>query len=156
MKLIESYIKLPKEERQAHLKLNEPCFDRGGNSENYRGLLAHLLDTTIPKGQQIHLCHACHNSKCGNPYHLYWGTSKENTADRLANGGKTIWQKMVDKYGYEGACAINAKDRKGNTNGSGNKGKLKTEEHKKNISLNRKGGKPKGWKKVTDNADVME
>ena len=37
--------------------------------------------------------------------------------------------------------------RVGNTYGSGNKGKPKSEEHKKNISLNRKGGKPKGWKK---------
>ena len=55
------------------------------------------------------------------------------------------WERRVEKYGYEKACAMNS--RVGNTYGSGNKGKPKSEEHKKNISLNRKGGKPKGWKK---------
>ena len=34
-----------------------------------------------------------------------------------------------------------------NTNGSGNKDKPESKEHKKNMFMNRKGGKPKGWKK---------
>jgi hypothetical protein len=143
MILIEEYITQSKETRQAHLKLDEPCLERGGNSENFRGLLAHVLDTNIPKGQKIHLCHACHNAACSNVNHLYWGTSKENTQDKLANGGKTFWEKLVDKYGYEGACALSANRNKGNTYGSANKGVPKSEEHKAKISANHKGGRKK-------------
>lgn len=140
---IEEYITQTKEERQTHIKLDEPCMERGGNSENFRGLLAHVFDTTIPKGQKIHLCHACHNAACCNVSHLYWGTSKENTQDRIANGGRSFWEKLVDKYGYEGACAINAKDKKGNTYAAGNKGKVLSEEHKAKIAANHAGGPKK-------------
>ena len=153
MILIEDYITQTKEARQAHLRLDEPCIERGGNSENFRGLLAHTFDTTIPKGQKIHLCHACHNAKCSNVNHLYWGTSKENTQDRIANGGKTGWEHLVAKYGYDGACALNAVGRKGNTYGSGNKDKPKSEEHKAKISANHRGGAKK--KISIDNADVL-
>ena len=41
----------------------------------------------------------------------------------------------------EKACAMNS--RVGNTFGSGNKGKPKSEEHKKNIAANHKGGRKK-------------
>jgi hypothetical protein len=58
---------------------------------------------------------------------------------------KSPWENSVAKYGYENACKKNAQ--LGNTHGKGNKGKPKSEEHKRNISLNRKGGKPKGWRK---------
>lgn len=143
MILIEDYISFDKEVRQAHLKLGEPCVERGGNSENFRGLLAHVFDTTIPKGQKIHLCHACHNGACSNINHLYWGTSKENTQDRMSNGGKTGWDHMVEKYGYEGACELNSVGRKGNRYGIGNKGRPLSDEHKKNLSLNHKGGRKK-------------
>ena len=150
MKDIYKYIQLLKTERQEHLKLDEACIERGGQSMYFKGLLAHILGTTIPSGKNVHVCHACHNAKCSNPNHLYWGTPSENKQDADNNGGKTIWQHIVDKYGYEEACKMNS--RKGNTNGSGNKGKPLTEEHKKNLVLNHKGGKPKGWKKVS--ADV--
>ncbi len=143
MILIEEYITQPKEIRQSHIKLDEPCLERGGNSENFRGLLAHVLDTNIPKGQKIHLCHACHNAACSNVNHLYWGTSKENTQDRMANGGKNAWENLVGKHGYAGACDISAKRLTGNTHGSGNKGKPKSEEHKAKISANHKGGRKK-------------
>jgi hypothetical protein len=143
MILIETYITNTQAQRQSHLKLDEPCIERGGNSENYRGLLAHLLDTSIPKGQRIHLCHACHNSKCGNPHHLYWGTSKENTADRMTNGGRTAWQNTVEKYGEEKARQLMSEHKVNNKGGSGNKGKPKSEEHKANIAANRKGGRKK-------------
>lgn len=143
MKLIEEYITLPREERQRHLKLDEACIERGAGSYYFKGLLAHLLDTTVPTGHKIHLCHACHNAKCGNPNHLYWGTASENAIDRMNNGDKSIWEKMVEKYGYEEACKINSKGKTGNTYGSGNKGKPKSEEHKKKIALNRKGGRKK-------------
>ena len=39
---------------------------------------------------------------------------------------------MVDKYGYEEACKKNS--RVGNTYGAGNKGKPKSEEHKRKIA----------------------
>jgi hypothetical protein len=144
---IDEYITLLKEQRQIHIRLDEECILRGGNSENSRGLLAYILDTTIPKGQRIHLCHACHNGLCSNPNHMYWGTSKENTEDRMANGGKNIWQHMVEKYGYENACIINARNKVGNKSGFGNKDKPKSEEHKRKIAANHKGGR----KKIIDN-----
>lgn len=141
MKNINEYITLPKADRQAHLKLDEPCIERGVGSFYFKGLLAHILDTTVPTGKKIHLCHACHNGACGNPYHLYWGTSQENRLDQVDNGGKTIWERTVEKYGLEKAKMMNS--HKGNRNGEGNKGKPKSEEHKRKIALNHKGGRPK-------------
>ena len=64
---------------------------------------------------------------------------------------KNPWQRTVEKYGYEKACEMSSKHSKGNKNGSGNLGKPKSEEHKRKIALNRKGGKPKGWKKDKSN-----
>ena len=148
MLLIETYITQSKEHRQQHIDLTDPCIERGGPAKGglssyCKGLLAHLLDTTIPSGHKIHVCHACNNERCSNPKHLYWGTAQENSQDRMASNGKTIFEKMVDKYGYEEACRINAKGKKGNTHGSGNKGKPKSEEHKAKISANHKGGRRK-------------
>lgn len=97
---IEEYIKLTKEERQKHLNLQEICIERGGHSRDFRGLLAYILNTTIPSGSKIQLCHACHNEKCSNPKHLYWGTIGENTQDAINNGTRrTFYQCTVDKYG---------------------------------------------------------
>ena len=132
MYLIEEYILRPKDERQAHLKLDEPCIERGGQSMYLKGLLAHLQDTTIPKGHLAHVAHACHNGACSNPAHIYWATPSENAQDRMANGDKTIWEKMVAKYGE--TEARNMQTRKGNTNAEGGKGRRLTEEHKRKIS----------------------
>ena len=147
------FINRPREERRAHIVLEEPCCERGGNSTNHKGVLAQFLDTTIPAGR-ILLCHACNNDKCSNPKHLYWGTDYDNIIVDGTEFGthKSPWDRRVEKYGYEKACAMNS--RVGNTFGSGNKGKPKSEEHKKNIAANHKGGKPKGWKK--NNAPVTE
>lgn len=141
MLLIEEYITQSKEARQQHLVLTEPCIERGGPAKGglssyCKGLMAHLLDTSIPTGHKIHICHACNNEKCSNPNHLYWGTSQENSIDRMNNGDKTIFEKMVEKYGYDKACAMNSKQ--GNKNGAGNKGKPKSEEHKRKIAEARK------------------
>ena len=144
MKDINDYINLPKSERQQHLKLDEACIERGAGSYYFKGLLAHILDTTVPKGPKIHLCHACHNGACGNPNHMYWGTPKENRLDQVENGtSDSPWNRMVAKYGLDEARKMNATGREGNKNGSGNKGKPKSEEHKRNIALNHKGGRPK-------------
>jgi hypothetical protein len=146
MLLIEEYIIQPKADRQKHIDLNNPCIERGGPTKGglssyCKGLLAHLFDTTIPSGHKIHVCHACNNEKCSNPKHLYWGTAQENRLDQ--GEGNSVWDRMIKKYGYEEACKLNAKGRSGNQNGSGNKGKPKSEEHKAKIAANRKGGRQK-------------
>lgn len=154
---INEYILLSKDKRQEHLKLEEPCIERGGPpkgglSAYCKGLMAHILDTSIPNGHKIHICHACNNSKCSNPSHLYWGTAQENRIDFIESGkDTTIWERMVKKYGYDEACAINTRGKAGNKNGSGNKGKPKSLETRNKISLNHKGGRKK-----KDNADVAK
>lgn len=149
MKNINEFIKLSREDRRAHLNLAELCCERGGNSTNHKGVLAQYLDTTIPSGR-ILLCHACNNSKCSNPKHLYWGTDYDNIIIDGKEFGthKNPFERRVEKYGLEKASAMNSKVMLGNTNGSGNKGKPKSEEHKAKIAANRKGGKPKGWRKT--------
>ena len=133
MKNINEFILLSREDRRAHLNLEELCCERGGNSTNHKGVLAQYLDTTIPSGR-ILLCHACNNSKCSNPKHLYWGTDYDNIIIDGTNfqTHKSPWDRRVEKYGYEKASAMNS--RVSNTNGAGNKGKPKTEEHKRKIA----------------------
>ena len=86
MKLVEDLINLPQSDRQEHLRLDESCIERGGNSTNHKGVLAQFLNTNIPYGIMYPLCHACHNGKCSNPQHLYWGTPSENFIDTINNG----------------------------------------------------------------------
>lgn len=105
MFLIEDYMLKSLKERQQHIRLGEPCLERGGPkngglSSYCKGLLAHELDTTIPSGHKIHVCHACNNSRCSNPNHLYWGTAKENRKD---SSELSPWEHMVRKYGYKEA-----------------------------------------------------
>ena len=152
MKLIEEYIKQSKVERQEHIDLTDPCVERGGPSKGglssyCKGLLAHLFDTTIPSGHKIHVCHACNNEKCSNPKHLYWGTAQENRLDQGKT--KSAWERTVEKYGEEEARRLNSRSKMGNQGGAGNKGKPKSEEHKRKIAENRKGGRQK------NNAFVM-
>lgn len=91
-----------REERRAHLRLDTPCIERGGCSRNHRGNLSQFLNTTIPEGKNICLCHACHNGKCSNPEHLYWGSDKDNLQNRIENGNwKSIHQYSVEKYGAD-------------------------------------------------------
>lgn len=144
MKPIEEYILLPRTQRQNHLRLSEPCLERGGQSMYLKGLLAHLHETTIPSGKKIHVCHACNNAACSNPNHLYWGTASENALDREALRKSSIWDKMVMKYGEQVARTMQDRGSTQASNaGKGNLGKPKSEEHKLNISLNHKGGRKK-------------
>lgn len=131
---INEHITLSRDDRRAHLNLDEPCCERGGNSTNHKGVLAQYLDTTIPSGR-ILLCHACNNGKCSNPKHLYWGTDKDNLSiDRAEAGWKSPWDRTVEKYGYEEACKMNSRGKVGNDYGKANKGKPKSPEHKKKIA----------------------
>lgn len=123
-----------KNERQEHLDLEDPCIERGGNSTNHKGVLAQYLNTYI-FSKPILLCHACYNSECSNPKHLYWGSYKENIEDSKDNGTwDDPWSRMVKKYGYEEACRMNTRNSNPSLAGKGNKNKPKTKEHKEKIS----------------------
>lgn len=140
MIIVEEWIKTSRDERTAHLDLGSECLERGGNSTASRGVLAQYLNTNIPKARGIDLCHACHNDNCSNPKHLYWGTRSENIKDAIDNGTRfNPWDAAVAKYGLEEArkrftrtpeqCA---------KAGSGNSGKAKSDQHKKNIAAGMK------------------
>jgi hypothetical protein len=129
---IEEYINCSRGERRKHLDLSDKCIERGGNSTNHKGVLAQYLDSNIPGGR-ILLCHACNNGKCSNPKHLYWGTDKDNHIDLVESGNfKSIFQRRIEKYGYDNACKQNS--HLNNKGGCGNKGKRKSENTKRKIS----------------------
>ena len=44
------------------------------------------------------------------------------------------WERSVEKHGYEEARRLNSRNMLNNQNGSGNKGKNKSDIHKQNIS----------------------
>ena len=134
MEDIFEYIKKPIVERQSHLDLESECREIGGNSTSFKGLLSHILNVTIPSGSKILLFHKCHNNKCSNPNHLYYGTPKENILDQKENGTfQAPWERMVAKYGLEEARKRQAKGNKA-AGGKANKGKPKSKEHRKKIS----------------------
>ena len=135
MKTIMEYMQQSRDERRAHLKLNEACDERGLRySYNLIALLAWLLDTTFPqKGDKVIVCHACHNSKCSNPNHLYWGTYKDNHDDQVEAGTHaSIYERTMKKYGTNKHKEILSAS--GSKGGTALKGIAKTDEHKQKIS----------------------
>lgn len=136
---INIWINETRETRTKHLDLMSECLERGGNSTVHRGVLAQYLNTNMPA--KIHLCHACNNGKCSNPKHLYWGTSSENSIDALNCGARiSIYQALINKHGIDEAKNILFKNAsKGwSRGGKANKGKPKTEEHKRKLSESNK------------------
>ena len=100
MIIVKDWILESRTVRTVHLKLDEPCIERGGNSTVHRGVLAQFLDTDLPN--KVDLCHACHNGLCSNPRHLYWGTRTENINDMKANGNFiNPYQRLLNKHGPE-------------------------------------------------------
>ena len=95
---IEQYMLKSAEERKSHLDLSVACIEIGGGSQQFRGLLAHYLKTTLSTSRHAILCHACHSAKCSNPKHLYWGTYSENLKDAEENGNLSISEKLSRKY----------------------------------------------------------
>lgn len=133
--LIEEYIKKSKEERQTHLRLDEPCIKIGGiDSSEFRGLLAHYLNTTIPTKLKIVLAHACHNGKesCSNPRHLYWATFSENTQDAIDSGQQlSAYEHTLRKYGLQKLKEMQIKfGKKGGKKG----GKISAQRKKKKFA----------------------
>ena len=151
---ITDYILLPIKQRKSHIDLSVPCVERGGPqggglSYLLKGLMAHIFDTTIPKGYKINVCHACNNPNCSNPAHLYWGTVKENVADRIGSGEPSVWDRTVSKYGLDEAHNL-AKTRSkagSSAGGKANAGKAKSDAHKLNIALSTTGKKRGPYKK---------
>jgi hypothetical protein len=103
---IKEYMKLSREERRSHLDLQEECIEIGGDSRLFRGLLAHFLKTTIGT-RDIYVCHACNNSDCSNPTHLYWGTPKDNWQDAKESGTwENVHSRMLKKHGEKKTSEI--------------------------------------------------
>ena len=95
------YIEKPKAERQQHINLDTDC-TYGGNSYSrirVRRELAKLLGIDVPKGHNVHCCHACNDSQCGNLLHLYFGTPSENKEDGADAGSKTTCLYLSDETG---------------------------------------------------------
>ncbi len=133
MILVEQWITESKTIRTQHLDMNTPCLERGGNSTVHRGVLAEFLGTNLP--EKIDLCHYCGNSKCSNPKHLYWGTRKENVEDSKRHGTwASPWDRLIEKYGEKYAREHLRSIANPAKAGSGNKGKPKSDIHKKKIS----------------------
>lgn len=60
----------------------------GRYKQNYQSVRAHrvalVLFKGVPEDGGLLALHSCHNRLCCNPYHLRWGTHKENMLDRAA------------------------------------------------------------------------
>lgn len=111
---IVEYMKRSRDDRTSHINLLSSCIERGGNSTKFQGILTEKLDTSFPEvkkrgenGIFVHLCHACHNGKCSNYHHIYWGTPAENLQDNNKNGKFiNVWEATVTKHGIDKALSM--------------------------------------------------
>ena len=143
------YMSQSKEIRQDHLDLEDKCIERilqtqyqkSGYSYYLKGLLAHILNTNIPvrkdkDGVRVLLAHACNNAKCANPKHLYWATDKENIED-----SGSFYERTLKKNGKQFIIDTNRRIAKElgtehfSKMGKLGKGKNKSIEHRKNLSI---------------------
>lgn len=86
------YVRLPIEERQAHLDLSAPCqLEKRRKWTHQKDQLLQQFNVTNDSSNWlhagIHRCHACINDSqgplvCLNPKHWWIGTSTENAASR--------------------------------------------------------------------------
>lgn len=143
---IERYMEKPLEERRRHLDLSKPCFCIFENPQNcntnqsHRGILGWVLKTTLPRGHKYHLCHACNNHWCSNPYHQYWGTVTENHQDQVQAGTwSNITERTRRKHGDE--FMEDFYRRVGSLGGKAGRGRVLTKEHREALSLSLKGKK---------------
>lgn len=47
----------------------------------------------LADGKKWQTCHTCRHRHCVNPAHLYWGTAKDNSDDRVKDGTNMIGSK---------------------------------------------------------------
>ena len=70
----------------------------------------HRLAWEMKKGRTCRpgffICHACGNSSCVNPAHLYEGTPKQNAADKLKHGTSNRNRAWNQKIFADDAIAI--------------------------------------------------
>ncbi len=132
---IDEYILKTKQERTAHIDLSQKCIESKNRTSKTKKILSEFLDTNIPSGYKIILCHACNNEKCLNPKHLYWGTQYENIVDdgKIYGTWENPSKRTIDKYGEETAKKLWASGDK-SAGGKANSGIVKSEEHKKKIA----------------------
>lgn len=85
---LSDYILLPRNERTAHIDLNDPC--QFNSSSRYRQCLLDYLgieiDLDAVERRKVYACHLCANDSwcdpcCCNPKHMYLGTPTENRFD---------------------------------------------------------------------------
>lgn len=110
---IDQHMKLTKKQRQSHIDLTSPCIpsvlkinsklckigdytSRSAGKANAKNALLDFHQIEDFKIINVHTCHLCVNSSaapngfvCTNPYHLYFGSSKENNNDIDPNGNPT-------------------------------------------------------------------
>jgi hypothetical protein len=113
MRIVEDFVReTPRDIRKQMLKLDEPCHERGLKySTQLIALVAYHYDTTMPvNGNTLVVCHGCHNSKCSNPNHMYWGTKADNQLDEYENGAISIYERMLNKYGKEKTSSMMKKN----------------------------------------------
>ena len=87
---LSQYLELPKEQRQLHVDLSQPCI-----LHPIRGRVLKMkplrqqhydfnnLTEDLENLSDCHVCHLCDNPECRSYYHTYLGSCKDNFEDRI-------------------------------------------------------------------------